>query len=292
VLILLGLFVALASALGGFVLSGGSLGPLYQPTELLMIVGAALGAFIAANNGKAIRATVGAISTFKRSTGYDKAFYLDLLGMLYNLLNKARRESLLAIERDIDDPQQSPVFSQYPHLLNDPLLLNFVVDYLRLLISLSLQAHELDELMQHEIEEFENEAHLPADALHKIADGLPAFGIVAAVLGVVKALSAVNVGPDLMGQMIAHALVGTFLGIYLAYGVVAPLASRIERQTGESTKMLHCLRVTLLAHVKGIPPQLAVEFGRKALHSEERPTAEELENHVRGGSGQPSPATA
>ncbi|PVZ40350.1 flagellar motor stator protein MotA [Pseudomonas sp. CC120222-01a] len=291
-LILLGLFVAMASALGGFVLSGGSLGPLYQPTELLMIVGAALGAFIAANNGKAIRATFAAVAKFKRSTGYDKAFYLDLLGMQYNLLNKARRESLLAVERDVDEPQQSPLFAQYPQLLNDPLLMGFLIDYLRLLISLSLQAHELDELMQHEIEEFENEAHLPADALHKISDGLPAFGIVAAVLGVVKALSAVDVGPDLMGQMIAHALVGTFLGIYLAYGVVAPLASRIERQAGECVKMLHCLRVTLLAHVKGIPPQLAVEFGRKALHSSERPTAEELENHVRGGNGQPNLATA
>lgn len=291
-LILLGLFVALASVFGGFVLSGGSLGPLYQPTELLMIAGAAAGAFIAANNGKAIRATFGAVSTFKRSAGYDKAFYMDLLAMMYNLLSKARRESLLAVERDIDDPRQSPVFSQYPKLLNDPLVLNFITDYLRLLISVSIQAHELDELMQHEIEEFENEAHLPADALYKISDGLPAFGIVAAVLGVVKALSAVDVGPDLMGQMIAHALVGTFLGIYLAYGVVAPLASRVERQTAESTKMLHCLRVTLLSHLQGIPPQVAVEFGRKALHSSERPSAAELETFVRGGAAQPGLATA
>lgn len=292
-LILIGLFVALASVFGGFVLSGGSLGPLYQPTELLMIAGAALGAFIAANNGKAIRATLGAVSKFKRSAGYDKAFYMELLGMMYNLLSKARRESLLAVERDIDDPRQSPVFSQYPRLLDDPLILDFVVDYVRVLISLSVQPYELDELMQHEIEEFEHEAHLPADALYKISDGLPAFGIVAAVLGVVKALSAVNVGPDMMGLMIAHALVGTFLGIYLAYGVVAPLASRIERQTAESTKALHCLRVTLLAHLQGIPPQLAVEFGRKTLHISERPSAQELENHVRGGGVvRPEAATA
>lgn len=291
-LIVLGLFVALASVFGGFVLSGGSLGPLYQPTELLMIAGAAIGAFIAANNGKAIRATLGAVARFKRSSGYDKAFYMDLLAMLYNLLGKARRESLMALERDIDNPAQSPIFAQYPKLLEDPLVLTFIVDYLRLLICLSIQAHELDELMQHEIEEFEHESQLPSDALYKISDGLPAFGIVAAVLGVVKALSAVNVGPDMMGLMIAHALVGTFLGIYLAYGVVAPLASRIQRQAAESTKMLHCLRVTLLAHVQGIPPQLAVEFGRKALHSSERPGAEELENHVRGGGSQAGLATA
>jgi len=150
-----------------------------------------------------------------------------------------------------------------------------------------MQAHELDELMLHEIEGFEHEAHLPADALYKVSDALPAFGIVAAVMGVVKALSAVNVGPDLMGQMIAHALVGTFLGIYLAYGLVAPLASRIDRQAAESAKMLQCIRVTLLASVQGMPPQLAVEFGRKALHTSERPGALELETYVRSGSGQP-----
>lgn len=291
-LILIGLFVAAASIFGGFVLSGGSLGPLYQPTELLMIAGAAIGAFIAANNGKAIRATLGAVGKFKRSAGYDKTFYLELLAMMYDLLSKARRESLLAVERDIDDPRQSPVFSKYPRLLDDPLVLGFIVDYLRILISLSIQPHELDELMQHEIEEFEHEAHLPSDALYKVSDGLPAFGIVAAVMGVVKALSAVNVGPDMMGQMIAHALVGTFLGIYLAYGVVAPLACRIERQTAESTKMLHCLRVTLLAHLQGIPPQLSVEFGRKALHIIERPGADELEQYVRGGGSRPEVATA
>ncbi|MBX8501109.1 flagellar motor stator protein MotA [Pseudomonas lijiangensis] len=282
-LIALGLTVVLLSVFGGFVLSGGSLGPLYQPTELLMIGGAGIGAFIAANNGKAIKATLKAISRFKRSTKYDKALYMALMTMMYNLLSKARREGMMALERDVDDPQQSPDFNQFPQLSNDPLIINFITDYLRLLISSSMQPHELDELMMHEIEEFEHEAALPSDALYKVSDGLPAFGIVAAVMGVVKALSAAGVGPEEMGQMIAHALVGTFLGIYLAYGVVAPLACRIERQAAECTKMLHCIRVTLVANLQGMPPQLAVEFGRKALHVGERPSALELENHVRSG---------
>ena len=177
------------------------------------------------------------------------------------------------------------MFAPYPRLVSDPLIILFLTDYLRLLVSSAMQAHELDELMLHEIEAFEHEASLPSDALYKVSDALPAFGIVAAVMGVVKALSAVNVGPDLMGQMIAHALVGTFLGIYLAYGLVAPLACRIERQAAESVKMLQCIRVTLLASVQGMPPQLAVEFGRKGLHSSERPGALELETYVRSGGG-------
>lgn len=280
-----GLIAVLLSVFGGFVLSGGSLGPLYQPMELLMIGGAGVGAFIAANNGKAIRATFGAIARFKRSTRYDKRLYLELMAMMYGLLSKARREGMLSLERDIEDPAQSAVFAPYPRLVSDPLIILFLTDYLRLLVSSAMQAHELDELMLHEIEAFEHESSLPSDALYKVSDALPAFGIVAAVMGVVKALSSVNVGPDLMGQMIAHALVGTFLGIYLAYGLVAPLACRIERQAAESVKMLQCIRVTLLASVQGMPPQLAVEFGRKALHSSERPGALELETYVRSGGG-------
>ncbi len=284
-LIVSGLIAVLLSVFGGFVLSGGSLGPLYQPMELLMIGGAGVGAFVAANNGKAIRATFGAISRFKRSTRYDKRLYLELMAMMYGLLSKARREGMLSLERDIEDPAQSAVFAPYPRLVSDPLIILFLTDYLRLLVSSAMQAHELDELMLHEIEAFEHESSLPSDALYKVSDALPAFGIVAAVMGVVKALSSVNVGPDLMGQMIAHALVGTFLGIYLAYGLVAPLACRIERQAAESVKMLQCIRVTLLASVQGMPPQLAVEFGRKALHSSERPGALELETYVRSGGG-------
>lgn len=284
-LIVSGLIAVLLSVFGGFVLSGGSLGPLYQPMELLMIGGAGVGAFIAANNGKAIRATFGAIARFKRSTRYDKRLYLELMAMMYGLLSKARREGMLSLERDIEDPAQSAVFAPYPRLVSDPLIILFLTDYLRLLVSSAMQAHELDELMLHEIEAFEHEASLPSDALYKVSDALPAFGIVAAVMGVVKALSAVDVGPDLMGQMIAHALVGTFLGIYLAYGLVAPLACRIEHQAAESVKMLQCIRVTLLASVQGMPPQLAVEFGRKALHSSERPGALELETYVRSGGG-------
>lgn len=280
-LIALGLIVVMLSVFGGYALSGGSLGPLFQPFELLIIGGAGLGAFIAANNGKTIKATLGSFSRLKRASGYDKALYMELMALLFNLLSKTRREGMMAIEKDIDSPGDSVLFAPYPKVVQDPMIIGFLTDYLRLMVSGNTSPHEIDELMVHEIEEFEHEAHLPVDAMNKVSDALPAFGIVAAVMGVVKALSMADAGPDEMGQMIAHALVGTFLGILLAYGMVAPMASRVDRQVGEAVKMLQCMRVTLLASLNGYAPQLAVEFGRKALHSAERPSAAELEAHVR-----------
>ncbi len=246
-----------------------------------MICGAAIGAFIAANNGKAMKATLRTASKLKRTVKYDKATYMELMALQFKLLSKARRDGMLAIERDIDAPQESAIFSEYPKIQSDPMIMGFLTDYLRLMISGNMDPHQIDELMEHEIEAFEHEAHIPADALAKVGDGLPAFGIVAAVLGVIKALSAADAGPDEMGYMIAHALVGTFLGILLAYGFVNPLSSRIDRQVGEAVKMLQCIRVTLLASLNGYAPQLAVEFGRKALHTAERPSFSELEEHVR-----------
>jgi chemotaxis protein MotA len=281
VLIPLGFIIVTLSVFGGFSMAGGHLGPLYQPTEILMIVGAAVGSFVAANNGKAIKATLRTATTLKRTKKYDKEIYMQLMSLQYNLLSKMRREGVLGVEKDIENPTESALFSEYPRIANDPMIMGFITDYLRLMISGSVDPMELDELMSHEIEAFEHEAHIPADALAKVGDGLPAFGIVAAVLGVVKALASADAGAEEMGLMIAHALVGTFLGILLAYGFVNPVASRIDRQVAEAVKMLQCIRVTLLANLNGYAPQLAVEFGRKALHTAERPSFTELEEHVR-----------
>ncbi len=280
-LILIGFVVVIFSVFGGFAMAGGHLGPLFQPTEVLMICGAALGAFIASNNGKAIKATFKTFSRLKRTNQYNKALYMELMSLLYKMLSKIRREGMLGVEKDIDNPEESPLFSEYPRLSSDPLIMGFITDYVRLMVSGSMEPMELDELMLHEIEAFEMEAHVPASALTKVGDGLPAFGIVAAVMGVVKALSTADAGPDEMGEMIAHALVGTFLGILIGYGFVSPLASRLERQVAEGVKVLQCIRVTLLASLHGYAPQIAIEFGRKALHSEERPSFIELEDHVR-----------
>lgn len=280
-LIPIGYLVVIFSVFGGFALAGGHLGPLFQPTEFLMIGGAGIGAFIAANNGKAIKATLRIFARLRRSNKYDKALYMELMALQYKMLSKIRRDGMLGIERDIDNPAESALFNEHPRVLADPLIMTFLTDYLRLMVSGSMDPMELDELMLHEIEVFEQEAHIPADAIAKVGDAMPAFGIVAAVMGVVKALSTADAAPDEMGQMIAHALVGTFLGILAGYGFVNPLASRVERQAKEVEKVLQCMRVTLLASLHGYAPQLAVEFGRKALHTEERPGFTELEDYVR-----------
>lgn len=219
-----------------------------------MIGGAGIGAFIAANNGKAIKATFRIFGRLRRSNKYDKALYMELLALQYKMLTKIRRDGMLGIERDIDNPQESVLFNEHPRVLADPLIMAFLIDYLRLMVSGSMDPMELDELMLHEIEAFEQEAHVPADAIAKVGDAMPAFGIVAAVMGVVKALSTADAAPDEMGQMIAHALVGTFLGILAGYGFVNPLASRVERQAKEVEKILQCMRVTLLASLHGYAP--------------------------------------
>ncbi|WP_163575576.1 flagellar motor stator protein MotA [Halomonas faecis] len=280
-LILIGYVVVILCVFGGYVLAGGHLGPLYQPTELLMIGGAGVGAFIAANNGKALKATFKIFPKLRRTKKYNKEMYMELLAVQFKLLSKVRREGMLGIERDIDDPQQSALFQEHPKVSSDPMLMNFLTDYLRLMVSGGMDPMEIDELMLHEIEAFEQEAHIPVDAIAKVGDAMPAFGIVAAVMGVVKALSSADAGPEEMGVMIAHALVGTFLGILLGYGFINPVATSLERQAKEAEKMLQCIRVTLLASLHGYAPQLAVEFGRKALHSTERPGFSELEEYVR-----------
>ncbi|MGC3874983.1 flagellar motor stator protein MotA [Halomonas sp. GXIMD04776] len=280
-LIFIGYLVVLGSVFGGYMLIGGHLGALYQPAEIIMIAGAAVGAFIASNNGKAIKATLRTFSKLKRTNKYNKAMYMELMALQYKLLAKARRDGMLAIERDIDDPQNSALFAEYPTLLSDPMIMGFLTDYLRLMVSGNMDPFEIDALMEHEIETFQHEAEVPAHSLQSVGDGLPAFGIVAAVMGVVHALGSADQGAAEMGILIAHALVGTFLGILMAYGFVNPVAARILHQVAEAVKMLQCIRVTLMASLNGYAPQLAVEFGRKALYTAERPTFDELEEHVR-----------
>lgn len=280
-ILLLGYLVVLLSVFGGYVLAGGSLGPIYQPLELLIIGGAGVGAFIASNNGKAIKATFKIFPKLRRTKKYNREMYMELMALQFKLLSKIRREGMLGIERDIDNPQDSALFQEHPAVLADPHILNFLTDYLRLMVSGGMEPMEIDELMLHEIEVFEQEANIPIDAIHRVGDAMPAFGIVAAVMGVVKALTYADASAAEMGEMIAHALVGTFLGILLGYGFVMPASSHLGRQAQEAEKMLQCIRVTLLASLHGYAPQIAVEFGRKALHNAERPTFSELEDYVR-----------
>ncbi|MEM4989958.1 flagellar motor stator protein MotA [Collimonas sp. H4R21] len=280
-LVFVGYIVVIASVFGGYAMMGGHLGVLFQPIELLMIGGAGVGAFVVGNDGKAIMATVRELPKLLRSSKHDKALYMELMALLYVLLAKARKDGMLALEADIDDPLNSPVFAPYPLVQHDPRVIEFLTDYLRLIVSGNMDAFEIESLMDHEIETYKHEAEVPAHSLAKVGDALPAFGIVAAVMGVVHALASANLPPSEMGELIAHAMVGTFLGILLAYGFVSPLATLIEHQVAESVKVYQCIKVTLLANLNGYAPQLAVEFGRKVLYSTERPSFTELDDHVR-----------
>lgn len=279
-LVVLGYVVVCAAVIGGFALSGGQLGALFQPVELLIIGGAGVGAFIVGNTLKAITATLKALPRLFRGTPYTKSTYLDLLALLYLLLNKGRQNGMMSLEAEIEDPHNSAIFSRYPRLLADSAIISFVVDYLRLSISGS-NAFELEALIDEEIETREHEADMPAESLSALGDGLPAFGIVAAVMGVVNALASADRPAAELGELIAHAMVGTFLGILLAYGFVSPLATLLRQKNGEKSKMLFCIKAVLLAAINGAAPQIAVEFGRKTLYSSVQPGFEELEAHIR-----------
>jgi len=203
------------------------------------------------------------------------------MSLLYDVLVKARKEGLMSIESDVEKPHESPLFKKYPLISSDHHLMEFITDYLRMMVSGNLNAHEIENLMDNEIDTHHHEASVPATAIQMIGDGLPAFGIVAAVLGVVKTMASVGAAPAVLGQMIAGALVGTFLGILMAYGFVSPLAQLANQKVDEATKELQCVKATLLASVQGYAPAVALEFGRKVLYSTERPGFAELEEHVK-----------
>ena len=281
-LVIIGYLVVVASVFGGYAMMGGHFGVLYQPLELLIIGGAAVGAFVAGNDGRTIRATLKELpKLLANSKKHDKALYMELLALLYVLLSKGRKDGMMALESEIDDPHNSPLFAPYTVILGDARVLEFLTDYLRLIVSGNTDPFEIEQLMEHELETYKHEAEVPAHSLARVGDALPALGIVAAVLGVVHALASADLPPAEMGALIAHAMVGTFLGVLLAYGFVSPLASLIDQQVEENMKTYQCAKVTLLASMHGYTPQLAVEFGRKVLFSTERPSFTELDSHVR-----------
>ncbi|TAM06609.1 MAG: flagellar motor stator protein MotA [Paraburkholderia sp.] len=280
-LIFVGTLVTILSVFGGYVLEGGHLAAMMQPMELLMIGGAGIGAFVLGNGIKTIKSTVRVIPALFKGSKYNKDVYMELLALLYVLLAKARKEGTLTLEADIDEPLKSPIFTQYPRVLADPHVIEFVTDYLRLMVGGNMNAFEIESLMDEEIETHHAEGAAPANALAKTGDAMPAFGIVAAVMGVVHTMASADRPPAVLGEMIAQALVGTFLGILLSYGLIGPLASLAEQRVTESTKMFQCIKVTILASLNGYAPAIAVEFGRKVLFSTERPSFSELEDHVR-----------
>ena len=280
-LIIAGYIVIVISVFGGFALAGGHVASLWQPVEVLMIAGGAFGAFVVGNSKKAINATLKHLPGVFKESPYNKDLYMELMSLLYEILTKMRKQGMMSVESDLVNPEESPVFQKYPAILEDHHITEFITDYLRLMVGGNLNAMEIENLMDSELETHHQEGEVPIHAIAKLGDGLPAFGIVAAVMGVVHTMESVNLPPEELGVLIAAALVGTFLGILLSYGFISPLAGKLEHNLHESGKLFECIKTTLLANLNGYSPVVAVEFGRKVLFTTERPSFLELEAHVK-----------
>ena len=282
--VIIGWVVALACIFGVYIAHGGNMTPILKalPFELTTILGAALGAFLANNQMKVIKATLAGVGRCFKGNKYSKARYMELMALLFDILQKARKEGLMSIEKDVEEPANSPIFKKYPTVGSDHHVVEFITDYLRMMVSGNLNAHEIESLMDNEIDTHHAEEHAAVAAIQRLAGGLPAFGIVAAVLGVINTMGSVGQPPAVLGGMIGSALVGTFLGIFLAYGFVEPLGGLLEQKVEDAGKELQCIKTTLLASMQGYAPQVAIEFGRKVLYSGDRPSFTELESHVKG----------
>ncbi len=282
--LIVGFLFSMACIFGVYNFHGGNIHVILKalPFETVTILGAALGAFMMNNQMKVVKSTLAGVGAAFKGSKYTKARYMELLALQFDILQKARKEGLMAIEQDVENPDQSPVFKKYPTIAADHHVVEFITDYLRMMVSGNLNAHEIESLMDAEIDTHHQEAHAPVAAVARLAGGLPAFGIIAAVLGVVNTMGSVGQPPAILGGMIGSALVGTFLGILLAYGVVEPLGGLMEQKMEEAGKEFQCVKTTLLASMQGYAPSTAIEFGRKVLYSTERPSFSELESHVKG----------
>ena len=276
-LVIVGYVVVLLSVFGGYALSGGHLYAMFQPLELLIIGGAALGAFFVGNSIKIIKETIYAVFSTLKGINYSKKFYVELLSLLFEVVNKIKKDGVLSIEADLDNQANSKIFNAYPLVKKEAHIMEFLCDYLNLIITGRVNTHQLEDLISQDIETYECEQEQPIQAINKIADALPAFGIVAAVMGVVHTMESMgSIPPAQLGALIAKALVGTFLGVLLSYGFAAPLASLLEHKLHASLKVLNAIKIVLLASVNNFSPSMAVEFGRKIIYAKERPNGIEL----------------
>jgi chemotaxis protein MotA len=277
---IVGAVIVALSVLGGYAAMGGKLVVLWQPFEAVIIVGAAIGAFIIANPKQVLAATAGAMKTLLAGSRYKKDDYIELLSLLYQVFRLAKTKGMLALEAHVENPDESTLFQQFPKISANHHAMTFLCDYLRLLTLGTDNPHELESLIDEELETHHHEHHTLSHAVQIMADGLPALGIVAAVLGVIKTMGSITEPPEILGKLIGGALVGTFLGVFVSYGFVGPMAVSLKSTFDADHKYLQCIKAGLLAHLHGYAPQISVEFARKALHSHVRPTFYEVEDAV------------
>jgi chemotaxis protein MotA len=282
---IIGTVLVFGCVIGGFLMEHGKLPVLIQPNELLIIGGAAIGTLLTANPMHILKSMVGAVMGVLKGSPYNKQRYTETLKMLFDLLTKARKEGAIAIEADVEEPDKSQTFAKYPAFLKDHHVRDFVCDTLRMAITGGVSAFDVDQMMEVDMDVHHHEGSMPNQALQTVADALPGLGIVAAVLGVVNTMGSLGGPPEEIGKKVAAALVGTFLGILLCYGMIAPLASNMSKSVDEEHSYYHVLRVVMLAFIKGTSPIMAVEVGRRAVPGHSRPSFKEVESACRNKGG-------
>ena len=280
---IVGILLVFAAVLGGFLMEKGHIEVLLQPAELLIIAGAASGTLLVANPMHILKGIAAGLKGVLGGSKFGKERYLATLKMMYEFLNKVRKEGLLSVEMDVEKPSESAIFKQYPEFLNDHHARDFVCDTLRTAITGGVEPFDMDQMMELDMEVHHNGAMQPVNALTTVADALPGLGIVAAVLGVVITMGALGGPPEAIGHKVAAALVGTFLGILLCYGVAGPLSSNMSKTADDQNDYLHTLRVLLLSFLKGSAPMIAIEMGRRAIPAHVRPSFDEMEKNCKGG---------
>lgn len=273
----IGCLVVIVCVLGGYAAMGGHLYVLYQPFEVVIIVGAAIGAYIIGTPAKTRKRLMKEVGGLTKKAKYGKAEFIELLSMQYLIFKLAKTKGMLALEQHIENPEESSIFQQFPGFLHDHHAVEFFCDYLRLVSLGSDKPYEIEALMDEELEVHHKEDHDLSHSVQLMADGMPALGIVAAVLGVIKTMGAITEPPEVLGKLIGGALVGTFLGVFLSYGYLAPIAQALQAKFDAQAKYLQCLKVGLIAHLHGYAPSISIEYARKALTSDVRPSFAELE---------------
>jgi chemotaxis protein MotA len=288
---LIGIVVVFGCIVAGYLMEHGNLRVLIQPAELIIIGGAALGTLLVANPLHILKKIAAGVGGVFRGSKFGKQTYLDTLKMMYDLLNKARKDGLMALESDVEEPQKSPVFTKNPAFLNNHHIRDFVCDSLRMAIT-GIDAFELDQMLDLDLEVHHQDSAASSSALSTMADSLPGLGIVAAVLGVVITMGALGGPPEEIGHKVAAALVGTFLGILLCYGLVGPIAANMAKADDEEHAFLYVMRVLMVSFLKGTAPIMAVEVARRAIPGHVRPSFQELEKACRSGAGAAAAASS
>jgi chemotaxis protein MotA len=279
-LFIVGTIVVFGSVFGGYMLAGGHMGVIWQPFEFLIIFGAGIGGFVIGSGKTVISGVGGAFSTLLKGPAYGKDAYLEILGVLYKVFRLAKSKGDLALESHIENPESSDIFNKFPMFAGDHHALEFLCDYLRMLTLGTSSPHEIEALMEMELDVHHDEKHAISSALQTLADAFPALGIVAAVLGIIHTMGSITEPPEVLGHLIGAALVGTFSGILISYGLMAPIASSVGASDAEDAHYLVCIKAGLIAHIQGYAPQVSIEFSRKSMASNVRPSFAEVEDMI------------